>query len=164
MEANASVGGGDHVRIARAPGRDDALDRLRREVRPVGEHDHSRLRLGGERAKAAPQRRADPELPLLAAHRAGIGLHVVRAEHDNDVVDGAAAEPGEDFGEEDPLLGGAEPRRGAGGQDDREDQSMTSSVIVLTTTGWVGSSVFGSPSTEMRATTSIPSVTRPMTA
>jgi hypothetical protein len=59
----------------------------------------------------------------------------VRAEHDHDVVDGGVTEPGEDFGEEDPLLGRAEPRRGAGGQDDREDQSMTSSVILVTTTG-----------------------------
>lgn len=135
MEANTPVRGGDDVRAALAPGRDHALDRLRREVRPVGEHDHRRLRLGGERAEPAAQRRADPALPLLAAHRAGIGLHVVRPEHDHDVVDGAAAEPGQDFGKEDPLLGGAEPRRGAGGQDDREDQSMTSSVILPTTTG-----------------------------
>jgi hypothetical protein len=45
-----------HERAVRlAPGRDDAVDRLGREVRPVGEHDDGRLDVGPERSERAAQ-------------------------------------------------------------------------------------------------------------
>ena len=56
MAALAAVGGGDDRAALGPPGGDHALDRLRREVGPVGEHDDRRLDVVAELLE--PARRA----------------------------------------------------------------------------------------------------------
>ena len=117
MAAVAAVARGDDRRAALAPGCDDAVDRRRGELRPVGEHDHRRLDLRAERGEPAAERGARPALPV----RAGDGaFELVRTRDDHDLID--AAESLEHGGEEQALLRRAEPRRGAGREDDGSDQ------------------------------------------
>lgn len=92
MEPDASVGRGDHVLVVCPPGRDDAVDRFRRELRAIGEHDHGRLGLARERTQAAAKRGAWAALPLGTENRPRGGLDFVRAEHDDHIVDAAPAD------------------------------------------------------------------------
>jgi hypothetical protein len=93
VAALAAVARDDDRLVPLAPGRDHALDRLGREVRAVGEHDHGGL--GVERGEAAAERGSRPSLPLGAVDDACIGLDVVGAEDDHDLVDGSASEASE---------------------------------------------------------------------
>jgi hypothetical protein len=120
MAALAAVARGhDRVSVL-APGGDDPLDRLRREIGPVGQDDHSGLCV--QRGQAAAEGGAGSSLPLGAADDARVGLDVVRAEDDDDILDRRAAQALEDLGKEQPLLRRAEPRRRAGCEDDGPDQ------------------------------------------
>ena len=115
MAALAAVARRDDGVAARAPLANHPLDSLWREVRPVREDDDSGLRFRRQRREAAAQRRAGPLRPFGTADDARVGLDVVRAEHDHDVVDGGAMHPLEHLREEEPLLRRAEARRRPGG-------------------------------------------------
>ena len=122
MAALAAVARCQHRISVLAPGADHALDGLRSEIGPVGQDDDRRLGVRSQRLEAAAERGAGAALPLGTADDARIGVDVVRAEHDDDVVHGAPTHPLEHVGEEKPLLGGTEARRRPGGEDDRPDQ------------------------------------------
>ena len=122
VAALATVARRYHGLAARPPLADHPLDGLRREVRPVREDDDRRLRVGRQRGEAAAQRRARPFGPIGTADYACIGLDVVRAKDDDDVLDGGAAYLPQHFREEEALLRRAEARRGPGGKDDGGDQ------------------------------------------
>lgn len=122
MTALAAVARGDDGLAARAPLAEHALDRLRREIGPVGEDDDGGVGLGRQRGKAAAKRRARALGPPGAADDTRVGLDLVGAENDDDVVDRGAADAVEHLGQEEPLLRRAEARRGARGEDDSEDQ------------------------------------------
>ncbi len=97
-----------------APGREDALDRRRREVGPVGEDDDRGLRAGGERGEPAAQRRARAELPVGARDDPRAGrLQRVGARDDDDVVDGRLAEALQHARQKQVLLRRPEPGRRA---------------------------------------------------
>src|SRR5204862_5473270 len=64
-------------------------------------------------------------LPLRAVDNAGAGFHVVRAEHDEDVVDGALPDRLDDGLEQDVLLWGPEPARSAGREYDRPNPGVS---------------------------------------
>ncbi len=64
VEADAAVGRGDRVAAVRAPVLDDAVDRARVEVGPVGERDDRGLRVRRERGEAAAERGAGAALPV----------------------------------------------------------------------------------------------------
>jgi hypothetical protein len=145
MEALALVGR-RHERIpVRTPQLDHPVNGAGSELGPVGEHDDCRLNLRPERAKPAAKRCASPRLPVRAPHRPRIGLDVVGPENHDDVVDGARADTLEHGWKEDALFRGAEPGRGAGGEDDGCDQEVCT-VILSITTARVGFCVSGSPS------------------
>ena len=122
VAALAAVARGDDGLAARAPLADHALDGLRREVRPIREDDDGGLRLGRQRGEAAAKRAARPLGPVGAADDARLGLDLVRAEHDDDVVDGGLMHPAQYFRQEHALLGRAEARRRSGRKDDSRDQ------------------------------------------
>src|ERR1051325_9211646 len=56
MQADAAVGRGDDVAAVLPPGGDDAVERPRVEVGPVGEDDERRLDLVGEGREPATER------------------------------------------------------------------------------------------------------------
>ena len=120
MAALAAVARGDDRLALVAPRRDHALDRLGREVGPVGEHDHGGLCV--QRGQAAAEGGSGAALPLGAADDARVGLDVVRAEDDDDVLDGGVPEPLEDLRKQETLLRRAEAGGGACGEDDGRDQ------------------------------------------
>ena len=120
MAALAAVARGDDRLALLAPRRDHALDRLGREVGPVGEHDHGGLRV--ERGQAAAKGGARASLPVRAADDARVGLDVVRAEDDHDLGYGGTPEPLQDLGQEELLLRRAEAACRACSQDDACDQ------------------------------------------
>jgi hypothetical protein len=120
VAALAAVARGDDGLAPFAPGRDHALDRVGREVGPVGEHDEGGLRV--ERGQAAAKGGSGALLPVGAADDARVGLDVVRAEDDDDVLDCGAPEPVQDLWEKEALLRGAEARGGARRKDDGRDQ------------------------------------------
>ena len=126
------VGRSDHAACP-PPLLEDALDRRRSESRPVGEDDDRRLDLGPERGEPAAQRRAWPSLPVGAgdepSRRQGTSS-CVRALDDDDLVDRRLAQALEHAGKQDPLLGAPEPRRLAGGEDDRGDAPISSPSTV----------------------------------
>ena len=101
---------------------DDPIDRCRRELRAVDEHDDRRLDIRSERSQTAPERCARPELPVRAANDALARGDLVRAENDHDLVDAARAHALEDGLEQEALLRRAEARRGSGCKDDGGDQ------------------------------------------
>lgn len=119
MAALAAVARGDDRLVSLAPGRDHALDRRGREVGPVGEHDDGGL--GVEGGQAAAERGPGAPLPVGAGDDSRVGLDLVRAEDDHDVLDGGAPEPLEDLRQEEALLRRAEPRGGARCEDDGRD-------------------------------------------
>ena len=55
MTALAAVGGGDDVAGPGPPRLDHSVDRARREIGAVGQHDYRRFGLRRERLKAAAQ-------------------------------------------------------------------------------------------------------------
>lgn len=120
MAAVAAVGRGDDGLAVLAPGGDHALDGFGREIGPVGEHDDGDLRL--ERGQAAAQGGSGASLPFRAADGARVGLDVVRAEDDDDLLHRGAPEPLQDLGEQDALLRGAETGRRTGREHDRRNQ------------------------------------------
>ena len=120
MAALAAVARGDDRLALLAPRRDHALDRLGREVGPVGEHDHGGLCV--QRGQAAAEGGSGASLPVGAADDLRVGLDVVRAEDDDDVLDGGAPEPLEDLRKQETLLRRAVARRRPGGQDDAGNQ------------------------------------------
>ena len=122
MAALTAVARGDDRLALLAPRRDHALHRLGREVGPVGEHDHDGL--GVQRGQAAAEGGSGAALPLWAADDARVGLDVVRAEDDDDLLHRGAPEPLQDLGEQDALLRGAEAGRRAGREHNRRNQTQ----------------------------------------
>lgn len=122
MAALALVGRRHDGVASLAPGGDDALHGLRREIGPVGEEDDRRLDVRRERLEPAAERRAGPALPIGAANDPGVGFHVVRAEDDDDLVHRRAPHPFEHLRQEQPLLRRAEARRGPCREDDGGEQ------------------------------------------
>jgi len=120
VAALAAVARGDDRLSVLAPRGDHALDRLGREVGAVREHDDGGL--GVERGHAATERRPRPSLPVGTADDARVGVDVVGAEDDDDLVYGGAAESLQNLRKEEPLLRRAEPGSRARREDDARDQ------------------------------------------
>ena len=120
MAALAAVARGDDRLAALTPRGDHALDRLRREVGAVREHDDGGL--GVERGQATAERRPRPSLPVGTADDARVGVDLVRPEDDDDLVYGGAAESLQNLRKEEPLLRRAEPGSRARREDDARDQ------------------------------------------
>jgi hypothetical protein len=158
VAALAAVARRDELSTGGAPLRDDPVDRRRGQRGAVGEDDHGRLDLGSEHREAATKRGARPALPVRAVDRT---FERVRARDDDDLVEPLDAL--EDRGEEQSLLGRAEPRRCSGSEDDGADHQLSSTVTFWITTGCDGgpSPV---PSASIALTVSMPSVTVPTTA
>ena len=77
---------------------------------------------GPSAREPAAKRRAGALLPFGAPNRAGVRLDLVRAQHDDDLVDRAGgADALEHLAQEESLLRRAEPRRGARGEHDDGD-------------------------------------------
>jgi hypothetical protein len=100
----ARVGGRDHLVLRVVPGGDHAVDRLRRQVRPVCEDDHRCVGVLRQRGQPAAERRAGPALPFGAENGLRRSLDVVGAEDDDDPVDRARAHALEHGLEQQPLL------------------------------------------------------------
>ncbi len=125
MAAIARVGGGDDIRTVRPPGFDDAIDRLRVQVRSVGEHDDRGLDVRAERGKPAAKRRARAAFPVGAVDDARVSRYRVCTGHDDNVVHGAGgAHAGEHTGQQERLLRRPEAGRSAGGEDDGGDHGV----------------------------------------
>jgi hypothetical protein len=122
MTALARVGSGHHVAAGPPPRGDDAVDRRRREVRTVGEHDDRRFRFGGERLETAAKRRARPALPLRAVHGLRRRVERVRPDYHQHTLDRAGANSLEDGLDQEALFGRAEASRAAGSQNDRRNR------------------------------------------
>jgi hypothetical protein len=120
VAALAAVARGDDRLAPLAPRRDHALDRLGREVRPVGEHDEGSL--GVQRGETAAQGGSGAPLPVGAADDARVGLDVVGAEDDDGLLDGGASEPIQDLGQKQALFRRAESACRARREDDACDQ------------------------------------------
>jgi hypothetical protein len=120
VAALAAVARGDDRLAALAPGRDHALDRLGREVWPVGEQDYRGL--GVDCGQAAAEGGSGASLPVGAADDVRVGLDLVCAEDDDHLLDRGAAKPLQDLWKKETLLGRAEARRGSGREDDARDQ------------------------------------------
>src|SRR5829696_593506 len=133
------------------------------DVRTVREDDDRRLHLVLEGVEPAAQGRTRAALPLQALHRPGLGLHLIGADHDKDIVDRTRSHAVEHGREEELLLGRAESRCGARREDDGRNCQELSTDILSTMTVRVGC-WFASPSFPIRSTTSLPSVTFPSTA
>src|SRR5512133_398323 len=162
MEAHSAVGGCNSLVGAGTPRPDDPVDRAWIDSRAVSQDDDGRLHLVTERPEAAAERGARPAFPIRAVHDAGAALHLVRAEHNDDLVDlGALSDTLQDRLEQHRLLRRAVARRCARRQDNRRDQT---SVMRSTTTLRVGFSVTRFPSWPMRSTTFRPFVTTPRMA
>jgi len=84
VAALAAVARGDDRLAVLPPRRDYALDRLGRKVGTVREDDHRGLSI--QRGQAAAERGARASLTLRAADDARVGLDVIRAEDDHDLV------------------------------------------------------------------------------
>ena len=173
VAALSRVRGCDDRAAVRPPVLDHARDGRGGEVGPVRHEDDRRLDVVVQRAEPAAKRRSGPALPVRAADEPDTGVQrdvtkVVRAFDHDDLVHRAFRDPREHAGEEESLLGSAEPRRGAGGEHDRGDPAhraqLDDAVTDSTTIGWSGCSVAGSPSEPISSTTSRPSVTSPTIA
>ena len=108
MAPVALVGRGHDLGAALLPDLEHAVDRGRRQVRAVGEHDDRGLDVVAERLQAAAERCASSALPLGAVDRSRGCLDLVSAQDDEDVVDRARAYAFEDRLEQDALLDIAE--------------------------------------------------------
>ena len=122
MEAHAAVRGSHAVVATTPPGVDHPVDRPRIEVGPVPEDDHSRLDVVGQGCEPAPERGSGASLPFGAANDARIGLDVVGAEDDDDVLDGRTSESLQDLRKEEPLFRRAEACGRSSGENDCPDQ------------------------------------------
>ena len=125
MQADAAVRRAHPFATTLAPRGDDAVDRGRIEPGSVGEDDDRGLDVRAERREAAAQRGTGAALPLGAADCPRIGVDVMGAEDDDDVVDRAAAEPFEDTWEELTLLRRAEACRRPGREHDCRDHAVS---------------------------------------
>ncbi len=96
MPTHAAVARGYHRRAVGAPDLDDPIDRGPGKVRPVREDDDRRFGLGRQRVEAGTQRYTGSSLPVARENSARVGLHVIRAEHDDHVVYTARSNPLED--------------------------------------------------------------------
>ena len=166
MAALAAVGRCDERAALGPPGGDDPLDRLGREVGPVGEDDDRGLDVVVELLEAARERCARAALPAGARDDAGGRLERVRSGDDHDLVHRALLQALEHLGQQQALLRRAEARRLTGGEHDRGDAHDSSTVTDSITTGRVGAP-FGSltsPKPSMRLTVSMPLVTLPTIA
>lgn len=79
MATVTAVGGRNDLCATLLPDLANAVDRGRRQIGPVYEHDHSRIRFRRECTQPAPKRGAAPELPVGTVDSWGGGGHVVRA-------------------------------------------------------------------------------------
>ena len=122
MPADARVTRGHDRLPPRAPLLDDAVDRRRREIGPVGEDDDRRFDLRAESREAAAERRSRPELPLGTADGPLAGLELVRAEDDDDLVDSAPPNALQHGLEQKLLLRRAEAGGGSRREDDGGDR------------------------------------------
>jgi len=171
VAAGSAVRGSDQLASPRAPCSEDATDRLCGEVGSVGQHDDRSLDVVAEGCEPAAKRCARPTLPVRAAYEpdaSWLGAtkrELVRAFHDDDLVDRRFRESREDVAEEEPLLRCPEPARLTCGEDDGGDHRVTA-VTRRTTTVRVGvpSGSEGSPKVPISRTTAIPLTTRPTTA
>ena len=155
----AVVGRSQRIALAASPRADDAVDRARIEVRPIGEHDDCGFRV--EVAEPAAKGCARAASPLRAVHDARVRLDRVGAGDNCDVVDGAPFEGSEDRRQEDALLRRPEARRLAGREHDRRyDVSTLAFEMTIARDGCS----FASPSFPIRSTTSRPDVTLPTIA
>jgi class 3 adenylate cyclase len=122
MAAIARIGRSDDRPRAHTPGREDAGDRLGSEVRPVGEADNRRLDVSAESREPAAKRRAPPVLPFGTLDDAGVvGIELVGARDDDDLVHRARREPLEDARKKDFLFRAAEARSRSCGENDGSD-------------------------------------------
>ena len=94
----------DYRLVRVVPAVDDGVDRPRVEIGSVGEDHDGRPHISAERTEAAAKGGAGAALPFGAVNGPRVGLDGVRAEHDDDVVHGARANPLEHGAEQDPLL------------------------------------------------------------
>jgi hypothetical protein len=150
MAAVARVARRDRVGAGRAPGRDDAIDRGRREVGTVGEDDNGGFDLRAERFEAAAKRRAGAALPVRTVDDPGVGVERVGAADHHDLVDLARAHALEHARQQQALLRSAEPGRGACREDDggyvqrltarRPSARASSTLYALPGSGWAASS------------------------
>lgn len=90
METDTAVAGRDTVGSFLPPDGHDAIDRPRIERGAVAEDDDCRTDVVTERGKTAPKRSTRPALPVRTVHDAFTRHDVVRAEHDDDIVDCSA--------------------------------------------------------------------------
>jgi len=87
VEPDAAVGRRDPVASFLPPDGHDAIDRPRIEPGTVAEDDDCRLDLVTEGGETASKRSTGPAVPVRAAHDAFTRHDIVRAEHDDDIVD-----------------------------------------------------------------------------
>jgi hypothetical protein len=119
VAAASSVRRRDDVAGACTPSVDHTIDRLRSEVRPVGEANGGSLEVRPERGEAAPKRRAWAALPVDALDDAdGVARKRVCAGDGDDLVDTARADALGDPREKQLLLRRAETGRRARREDD----------------------------------------------
>ena len=174
MPAGARVGRRDDSSLLSRQPSSTRATAARRELGPVREHDHRSVDVVRERVEPASERGPRPASPPIACDEAARNalrqfvsreLELVRALDDDDLVDRSLAQPLEHLREEESLLGRAEARRLARGEDDRGDAAHQLSVTVTLemTTGCVGRSS-GPPRAPIRSTVSRPSVTSPTIA
>ena len=145
---------------------DDASDRTRIEVGPVGQDDHGVCHRVAQRGETAPKRCTRSELPVRTAHdrhsRTWFMTERVRPfDHDN-AVKPADREPLQHRRQKLPLLGPPVAGRGSRGQDDRADHEGRI-VMLRTTIRFVGCSC-ALPNVPILSTTASPEVTWPITA
>ena len=165
MPAVAAVRRRHDLRTALAPDVEHAVDRGRRQVRAVGEHDDGGLDVVAEGSQAAPERRSAAALPLGAANDPCGRLDIVRAEHDDHVFGRARAHSFENRLEQSALLDVSEAPRRSGREHDRSRQPDLSSILsIVTFSVGVPDGSDGLPSFPIFSTVSMPSVTSPRTA
>jgi hypothetical protein len=86
MEPLTAVAGGDDRSSTGVPALDDAVDRVRVQVRSVGEDDDRRLRLFRKFLEPAAQGGARAAFPFQTLDRPRLRLDLVGADDDDHVV------------------------------------------------------------------------------
>ena len=154
MEPLTAVGRGDDRPGAVLPRRDDAVDRARVEVGPVGEDDERGLDVVAQRREPAAQRRAGAALPSgqwtvrasvstwCAPMTTSTSSTALRADAFEHGRAGAA------------LLRRAEASRCTGGEDDSGDSATLLTVILSDDDRLASAARAGSPSVPIWSTTS----------
>ena len=112
MEADAAVARRDDAPASGTPVLDDTVDGARVEAGAVGEDDDRRLDVAAEGREAAAKRGARAELPVRAADHSLLGLELVCARDDDDLVHHpAAASAARTAGRWTRCFGGSDPYR-----------------------------------------------------